>query len=63
MILLKKLRKTIYEKIANDYANIFLWSLFSFYAYNEDYFSVKSKTAPPKEQFFNLPTNQIIEDD
>ena len=51
----KKLRKTIYEKIANDYANIFLWSPFSFYAYNEDYFRVKSKSVLPKEQFFNLP--------
>ena len=43
------------EKIANDYANIFLWSPFSFYAYNEDYFRVKSKSVLPKEQFFNLP--------
>ena len=51
----KKLRTSIFEMIASDYANIFLWSPFSFYGYNSEYIDVSKRGILPTEHFFNLP--------
>ena len=56
----KRLRTAIFEMIANDYANIFLWSPFSFYAYNKDYIEVNKRGILPTEKFFNLPHKSTV---
>ena len=47
-------REAIYTQLAKDYANIFLWAPFSYYAYNQEYIMMKSSDAIiPADAFFD----------